>query len=95
MTINDYMAELERFPDYACRACRIACCERRATFFGKALEPEKVDALRLRLEDVARRAGQQGSVREELAQPRDVDVDARHRRVRRIVSPELVDQLLT
>ena len=52
----------------------------------------QVELGRLDREQVAGRPGQQSLRGQQLAQPRDVDLQALHRGLGRLVAPELVDQ---
>jgi hypothetical protein len=59
------------------------------------LEAEQVDRLGIRAEQIAGRPRHERLGREQLAQPRHVDLDDRDRRLRRLIPPQLVDQPLT
>ena len=65
---------------------------RLARLGDQPLEALQVDLLRLDLEQVAGRPRHERLGRQQLAQPRDVDLHDRHRRLGRLVAPELVDQ---
>jgi hypothetical protein len=58
----------------------------------KAREAGDVDRLGLELDGVAGRAGHQHPLRQQLAQPGHVDVDHLHRRLRNVVTPQVIDE---
>src|SRR5262249_4250285 len=70
-------------------ALEVADGQSRPPFLQQPLEANGVDALRLRLEDVARRARLERRLRQKLPQLRDVHLHARHRRLRWVVAPDL------
>jgi hypothetical protein len=71
---------------------RILRCQRLSPVRQLALEGDQVDVRRLDREEISRRSGQQRVRRQQLPKPRDVDLDALHRGLRRLFSPQLVDQ---
>ena len=86
--------EAERFVQGSRRTLGIALCERIPPLAEPALEAVQVELGRLDREQVAGRAGQQSLRGQQLAQPRDVDLQALHRGFGRLVAPELVDQTI-
>ena len=87
--------EVERPPERLGRPGRVSDRQRRAAGLRQALELEDVDRSGVDREAVAGRRGLEQVRRQELAELRDVDLERVARRVRRVLTPERVDQVVS
>ena len=86
--------ERERRAQPRRRRRRVARVQRGAPLGAQALEAHEVQRLRRQRERIARRARPQRPGGQRLAQPRHVDVDHLHGRLRDVLAPQVVHQAL-
>src|SRR5207253_53115 len=84
--------EVESFTERGRSFVHATVRKRLAAICVELLEAAQIERVPLEFEDVARRTGTQQSVRQLFAQLRDEDLNHFPRRLRHVVTPEIVDE---